>query len=90
MLRWSHSVLNPEPANDIIGLEEKCTMSLVDSILPVEQASIIYQHQLSALCSNENKAAMIIYYYMSVPSRINLDHCSMHPAITEIKKTILM
>ena len=65
------SVLNPEPASDIIQLEESGTKSLDDSIWPVEQASIIYQHQLSVLCSNENRAAMNIYYHISIPSGID-------------------
>ena len=63
-------------------------MSLNDSVWPVEQGSNMYQHQLATLCLNENRAAMIIYYYMSIPSGINLDLCWMHPEITEIEKTI--
>ena len=87
MFKWSSSILNPEPASDIIWLEESGTMSLEDSVC-VEQVSIIYQHQLSTLCSNENRAAVIIYYHMSIPSGIDLDHCSMHPAITKIENNI--
>ena len=34
------------------------------------------------------RASVIIYYHMSIPSGIDLDHCSMHPTITEIEKTI--
>ena len=90
MFRWSSSILNPETASDIIQLEELGTMSLNDSVWPVEQASITYQHQLSTLCFNKNRAAMIIYYHMSIPSGIYLDGCSIHPTITEIEKTILV
>ena len=76
--QWHHPVL-----------EELGTMSLDDSEWPVVQASIIYQQQLSTLCLNENKAAMIIYK-LSIPCGIDLDHCSTHPEITEIDKTILV
>ena len=50
---------------DIMQLEELGTMSLDDSVWPVKQASIKYQLQLSTLCSNENRTAMIIYYRMT-------------------------
>ena len=62
--------------------------SFDDSVWPVEQAFIKYQHQLSTLCSNENRGPMIIYYHMLIPTEIDLDHYSSHPAITEIEKTI--
>ena len=29
---------------------------------------------------------MIIYYHVPTPSRIDLDHCAMHPTIVEIEK----
>ena len=61
-------------------------MSLDDSVLIVEQASIIYKHQLSTLCWNENRAAMINYYHVSIPSEIDLDRYSTHPTITDIEK----
>ena len=32
MFRWSSFVLNPEPASDVIGLEESGNMSLDDSV----------------------------------------------------------
>ena len=70
MFTWSFSVLNPRPASDIIRLEELGTMRLDNSVWPVEQGSIIYQHQLSTLCLNENRAAVIIYYRVSIPSGI--------------------
>ena len=63
-------------------------MSLKDSDWPVTQASIKYQHQLSMLSLNENRAAMIIYYHVSIYSGIDLDHYYMHAIITEIEKTI--
>ena len=71
-------------------LEESGTISLNDSVGPVEQASIIYQHQLSTLCSNENKKTVIMYYHMSIPSGINLDCCSTHPTTMKIETTILV
>ena len=86
MYRWTSSVLNPEPASAIIQLEESGILSLDDSIWPVEQASIIYQVQLSYLCSNENRAAVIIYCHMSIIYGVDLDRCSIHPAITKIEK----
>ena len=58
-------------------------MSLDNSNLSVEQASIIYQHQLSTLCWNENRATMIIYCHVPIPSGIELYRCYMHPAITQ-------
>ena len=61
-------------------------MSLDNSVGPVEQVSFIYQHQLSTLCSNENRAAMIMYRHISIPFRIDLDHSSTHPAIRKLKK----
>ena len=63
-------------------------MSLEDSVCLVEPASIKYQLHLSTttMCSNENRAALIIYYLMLIPSDIDLDHCSTHHAITEIGK----
>ena len=84
MLIWSSSFLNPEPASDIIQLEESGTMSLDDD-WPVEQASFIYQHQLFTLCFNVSRAAMIMYYQMSFPSEINFNNSSMHPALKEIE-----
>ena len=86
MFRWSSWVLNYEPASDIIQLEELGSMSFEDSFWPVEQASIICQHQLSSLCSNDNRAAVIIYYHVEVPSGIDLDRWSTHPTIKEIEK----
>ena len=85
MFRWYSSVLNPEPASEIIWLEESGTMSLDDSVRAVEQASITYQLQLSTLCSNENRAAVIIIT-CQFPLELTLDHCSTHPAIMEIEK----
>ena len=61
-------------------------MSLNDSLQPVEQAFIINQHQLSTMCSYANRAAIIIYYHVSIPYGIGLDHCYTHPAIMEIEK----
>ena len=86
MFRWSSFVLNPQPASDIIHFEESGAMSLGDSVWPVEQDSIIYKHQLFPLCSTEKRAAGIIYYRLSIPSGINLDCWSMHPAITKMEK----
>ena len=83
-------VFNPEPASDIIQLVELDTMCPDYSVWPVEQRYIIYQLQFSSLCWNENRAAVIMYYPMSIPSGIDLDLCSTHPAISEIEKTILM
>ena len=40
------------------------------------------------LCSNKNRATIIIYYYVSIISGIDVDCCSTHPAITEIEKNI--
>ena len=88
MFRCSSSFLNPEPTSDIIWLEESGKTSLEDSVWPVEQASIIYQHHLSTLCNNEKRAALFIYYHMSITSKIDLDGCSMHPTITDIETTI--
>ena len=78
--------MNPEPAIDTIQLKESNIISLNNSVWPVDQASILYQHRLSTLCLNKNRAAIIIYYHVSVPLGIDLDHCSTHPAITEIEK----
>ena len=86
IFRWSSSILNSEPSSDVIQLEELSTMSLYDSVWQVEKSSIIYQHQLSTLGSKENRAVVIIYYHISIPSGINLDCCSMHPTIMEIDK----
>ena len=33
----------------------------------VEQASILYQHQLSTLRLNQNREGVIIYYRVSIP-----------------------
>ena len=70
MFRWSASILNPEPASDIIQLEELGIMSLNNSVWQAEQASIIYKFQLSTLLLNENRAAMINYYHISISSRL--------------------
>ena len=83
MFRWSSSALNPEPASENVHVEESGTISLNNLVWPVDQASIIYQHQLSSLCSN---AAVIIYYHMSIPSGIDFDHFSAFLKIMEIEK----
>ena len=59
--------------------------SLDNSDQLVEQASIILWTSV-VYSSNENRAVVIIYYHMSIPSGIDLDRCSTHPAITEIEK----
>ena len=88
MFRWSSSTLNTEQASDIIRLEELGTMSLDDLVWPVEHACIIFQHQLSTLSLNKNRAAVIIYYNMSIPSGFDLDCCSMHPSIMDMEKNV--
>ena len=82
MFKWSSSVLNPEPASDIICLEESGAMSRNDSVGPVELAFIIFQDLLSTLGSNEDRAAAIIHHHVTIPSGIDLDHCTTHPEIT--------
>ena len=63
--------------------------SLVSLGSPVEQVSFKYQLQLSTLCLNENRAAMIIYYHMAITFGIGLGCCSMHLTIMEIEPTTL-
>ena len=69
-----------------IGEAQSPKLSVHNLVWPVEQVSIIYQHQLSTSSWNENKASQVIFYQMSIPSGIDLDHCSTHPTITENKK----
>ena len=59
---------------------------LTIQINQLSKLSLHFEHLLFTVCLNENRAAVIIYYRVSIPSGINLDHCSKHPAIRKIEK----
>ena len=59
---------------------------LTIQIVQLSKLPLYCEHQLSTLCSNENREALIVYSHLSIPSGINLDCCSTHPAITKIEK----
>ena len=65
MFRCSSSVLSSEPASDIIWLEE-LGPALMIQINQLRKLPL-YLHQLSTLCSNENRGAVIIYPHMIIP-----------------------
>ena len=56
-------------------------------IYQLSQLSLYCEYQLSTLCLNENRAAVIIYYPVSIPYGIYIDHSSTHPVVTETEET---
>ena len=53
---------------------------------PKPASDIIWLEDLDTMCYNENRAPGIFYCHKSIPTGIDLDHCSTHPAIMKIEK----